>query len=58
MEEKNNLADSFYEQDGSFIPRTGSSGNTDPELAHIRNTYMEAEREYFLFLSYIPLTYF
>lgn len=37
----------MYNEDGSFKPLTASYGNTSGELAHLRNTYMEAEREYF-----------
>lgn len=37
----------MYNEDGTFKPLTESYGNTSGELAHYRNTYMEAEREYF-----------
>lgn len=37
----------MYNEDGSFKPLTASYGNTSGELAHYRNTYMEAERDYF-----------
>lgn len=42
-----NLEGIMYNEDGSFKPLTASYGNTSGELAHYRNTYMEAEREYF-----------
>ena len=44
----------MYNQDGTFIPRTGNTGNIDGELAHLRDTYMEAEREYFEYLLANP----
>ena len=37
----------FYDEDGNFIPLTASEGNTYDAVSHLRNTYMEAEREYF-----------
>ena len=42
------LDEFFYSEDGSFKPLTSNYGNTDGDLAHYRNTFMEAEREYFL----------
>lgn len=44
---KVNLEGIMYNEDGTFKPLTASHGNVDGELAHLRNTYMEAEREYF-----------
>lgn len=37
----------MYNEDGSFKPLTASYGNVSGKLAHYRNTYMEAERDYF-----------
>lgn len=42
MEEKR-----MYNEDGSFRPLQGISGNVSDELADFRNIYMEAEKEYF-----------
>lgn len=42
------LEEFFYSEDGSFKPLTSNYGNTDGKLAHYRNTFMKAEREYFL----------
>ncbi|MBE6150830.1 MAG: hypothetical protein E7162_03305 [Firmicutes bacterium] len=47
MEDRVDLEGFMYEEDGSFKPLTASSGNIDGALAHLRNTYMEAERNYF-----------
>ncbi len=43
-------SDGFYYEDGTFRPLTSRHGNIDSELSHLRNTYMESEREYFKFL--------
>lgn len=45
--EKVNLEGILYNEDGSFKPLTGKHGNISDELAHARNVYMEATREYF-----------
>lgn len=37
----------LYNDDQTFRPLTASHGNTDGELAFLRDTYMEAEKEYF-----------
>jgi hypothetical protein len=37
----------LYDEDGSFMPMGSNHGNISGELADLRNTYMEAEREYF-----------
>lgn len=47
MGERVDLEGFMYEEDGSFKPLTASHGNVDGSLAHLRNTYMEAERNYF-----------
>lgn len=47
MNENINYGSMMYDENGSFIPQTGSHGNMSEKLAHLRNTYMEAEREYF-----------
>lgn len=47
MNEKVNLEGIMYNKDGTFKPLTDSEGNTSGLLAHLRNTYMEAERNYF-----------
>lgn len=41
------LEGTFYNADGSFKPQTASHGNISGSLAHLRNTYMQAERDYF-----------
>lgn len=38
----------FYGDDESFKPLLSNHGITDGELAHYRNTFMSAEKEYFL----------
>ena len=50
----NKIADSFYTENGSFIPLTDFSGNSKDDLSLLRNTYMEAERNYFKALLNIP----
>ncbi len=51
MEEKRvDLEGILYNQDGTFKPVTGNHGNVSEKLAHLRNTYMESEREYFEYL--------
>ena len=50
MNENGIKNDSFYNKDGTFRPLTSRDGNIDGELSHLRNTYMESEREYFEFL--------
>ena len=37
----------MYNEDGSFKPFLGHHGNLNGEIAYHRNTYMEAEKEYF-----------
>ena len=44
----------LYDEKGEFIPQTASHGNVNGDLAYLRNTYMEAEREYFETLLAIP----
>lgn len=44
---KINLDNIMYNEDGSFRPFLGHHGNISGEIADYRNTYMEAEREYF-----------
>ncbi len=44
------IGETFYDEDGSFRPLTSSFGNSDGELAYLRNTFMESEREYFIYL--------
>lgn len=47
-QEKNiNLDEIMYNEDQSFKPLTASNGNVDGNLSFFRDTYMEAEREYF-----------
>ena len=47
----------MYNEDGSFKPLTGNSGNIDGELAELRNTYMESEKKYFEHLLSDPEIY-
>ncbi|MBR3199698.1 MAG: hypothetical protein IKG27_06885 [Bacilli bacterium] len=42
-----NLEGIFYDEKGNFTPLTDNKGITSGQLAHLRNTYMEAEKEYF-----------
>ena len=44
---KEDYASDMYYEDGEFKPLTASHGNINGKLAHLRNTYMTAEREYF-----------
>ncbi len=48
-EKRVNLEGVLY-SGNEFMPLTGGKGNTNGELAHLRNTYMEAERDYFEYL--------
>ena len=49
--EKNNkttiLDDIMYNEDGTFRPFLGHHGNISGEIADYRNTYMEAEKDFF-----------
>ena len=45
-----NLDGVMYNEDGTFKPLQGSHGNIYEGVAHLRNTYMESEREYFEYL--------
>ena len=45
--ERVNLEGIFYDEEGNFTPLTANHGNIDGDLAHLRNTYMESERENF-----------
>ena len=47
---KLNLEDIMYHSDGSFMPFVGHHGNIGIEIENYRNTYMEAERDYFSYL--------
>ena len=40
----------FYDENGNFIPLTASHGNIRGKLAFLRNTFLEAEREYLIYL--------
>jgi hypothetical protein len=42
-----NPANDMYYEDGRFKPLTASYGNISGDIEHYRNTYMEAEKEYF-----------
>ena len=42
-----NTSEAMYNEDGTFRPFVGHHGNISGEIADHRNTYMEAEREYF-----------
>ncbi len=44
------LDNQFYSGDGEFSPIISKHGNVDADLADLRNTYMKAEREYFITL--------
>ena len=44
---KIDLTGILYNEDGTFKPMTASHGNISGELANLRNTYLEAERDYF-----------
>ena len=46
-ERKVNLESIMYDTNGNFVPLTASHGNINSELSLLRNTYMEAERDYF-----------
>lgn len=46
-EKRVNLEGIFYDKEGNFTPLTDNHGNTSGDLAHLRDTYMESEREYF-----------
>lgn len=46
-EEKINLEGIMYNSDGTFKPITANDGNINGNIAHLRNTYMESERNYF-----------
>lgn len=46
-EKKVNLDGIMYDEQGNFVPLVGRHGNISGELAHLRNTYMEAEKSYF-----------
>lgn len=37
----------MYNDDGTFKPLSANYGNVNGELANLRNTYMESEKEYF-----------
>ena len=37
----------FYKEDGTFQPLVDNYGNTSGKIAHFRDTFMEAERDYF-----------
>ena len=50
MNENETKNNDYYNEDGTFRPLTSRDGNTDGELSHLRNTYMESERKYFEFL--------
>ena len=52
-----NLENSFYDENGSFRPLTANHGNISGDLAHLRDTYMESEREYFIALLSNPDIY-
>lgn len=47
MKEDTNYTDIFYNEEGSFSPILRTDGNMEEDIAHIRNIYMEAERDYF-----------
>ncbi len=49
-DEIENQNDGFYDKNGKFIPFGYEWGNTNPDIAHLRDTYMEAERDYFIAL--------
>ena len=51
---KVDLTGIFYDTSGEFTPKTASHGNVSGDLAYLRNTYMEAEREYFETLLAVP----
>ena len=37
-------------QNDKFVPLTASHGNVDGEIAHLRDTYLNSEREYYVYL--------
>ena len=45
-----NLEGVFYDKEGNFTPLTDNHGNVRGDLAHLRDTYMKSEREYFEYL--------
>ena len=46
-EKKYDLSNVFYDSENNFMPLTDSDGNINGKLSNLRNTYMEAERQYF-----------
>ncbi len=46
-ERRLNLEGIMYDREGRFIPRNSNHGIISEDLANLRDTYMEAEREYF-----------
>jgi len=51
MENKTTILDNImYNEDGSFRPFVGHHGNISAYVADYRNTYMEAEKDYFSLL--------
>lgn len=44
---KMNLKGIFYDENGSFMPLTTNEGNDNEKKAHMRNTYMESEKDFF-----------
>lgn len=46
-EKRVNLEGIFYDKEGNFTPLTENYGNVRGDLAHLRDTYMKSEREYF-----------
>ena len=42
------MNENMFSENGEFIPQTADHGNISGEVAHLRDTYLSAERDYFL----------
>ena len=48
----------FYTESGEFKPLNGEEGNISEDIAHLRNVFLEAEKDYFLALLSTNVEYF
>ena len=48
----------FYTESGEFKPLNDEEGNISEDIAHLRNVFLEAEKDYFLALLSTNVEYF
>ncbi len=52
------IEDYFYNETGEFKPLHDNEGNVNEKISHLRNVFLESEKEYFMYLLSTNFEYF